>query len=121
MKSRSVFIKCIFTNRLAQVFVAIHFLSLICFYVWAQHNPISTHNFYYQPFIVKTYIFANLPSILLSGLIFSPFYNTFSSLERTTLGSGIYFLILASCSSFQWALIGYAISKFINTNKIQLR
>ena len=112
MKSLIAFIKRVVTNRIAQIFVVIHLVSIVFLYSWSQGKEITSHNFYYQPLLLKFFVEINLPSLFLTGLIFAPFIKTFPGPGQNSLWiESSYFIVLTFFSFLQWLLIGFGISK----------
>jgi hypothetical protein len=87
----------------------LHIVFLVYVYSWSSDKEITSHNLYFQPFLVQLFFAINLPSIILTGLIFYPFSNSSSSLTI-----GFYYAILIIISCIQWLLIGYLLSKAWN-------
>lgn len=110
MKSLIAFLKKVVSNRVAQIFVVAHLISIVFLYSWSQGKEISSHNFYYQPFLLKFFVVINLPSLFLTGLIFSPFAKNFPEQNSLWIESS-YFIVLMIFSLLQWLLIGYGITK----------
>lgn len=72
----------IIRDRLVQIVVSLSIAALLFFNWWSGDKTITPENFYYQPVWLKTYVFLNLPAILLTGLLFSPlsfFENNFGN------------------------------------------
>ena len=110
MKPLIAFTKRVLTNRLAQFFAVAHLIALVFVYSWSESEKVTSFNFHHQPILYKLFWFINLPSSLLSGLIFSPFIKDFpESNSIWILGTAA--LVLIIFSFIQWLLIGYCISK----------
>jgi hypothetical protein len=96
-------------NRIVLSFLFASSLALGVFLFWTQGHTIDPENFYYQPLVIKLFVFINFPAILLAGLVFTPFFNADS--DGSKLTTTLYFGILLVSYFGQWCLIGYLASK----------
>ena len=110
VKSLMAFIKRLVTSKVAHLFVVAHLISIVFLYSWAQGKEITSHNFYYQPILLKVFTVINFPPIFLTGVIFAPFAKTFPE-QSSAWVEGSYFFVLIFLSFLQWLLVGYIISK----------
>lgn len=114
MKFTTAFLKHVITDRVVQLFLVAHLVSIVFLYSWADGKEISSENYYFQPLLLKIFAVINLPSILITGLIFAPFVivKTFPE-ENSSLEITSYYSVLIILSFLQWLLIGYGVSKLI--------
>jgi hypothetical protein len=112
-----VSIKSIMNDRFVQIILLVSVVVLILFYSWSSVNTITPHNFYYLPLLVKLFVFLNLPSIILTGLIFFPIYLTDGDINRSVWLLILYYGTLVSIYFIQWILIGVLLSKVWNVFK----
>ncbi len=115
MKHFLSFIKKVFSNRIAIIFVVGHLalvtLALVDTYIKDGTLLQITKYIYDQTLLVTVLMAIDMPFIFLSLFISVPLGVIFSSLVNESLGFIVIFSVTLFCVSFQWALIGYGIDK----------
>lgn len=98
-------LKSIFLDPVSLTIGVIDVLCLIILYLWTSNRTISPENFYYQPLLLKLFVLLNIVPILITGLVFSPFFE-----ERVSTYSylllAFYYILLILLSIIQWLIIG---------------
>lgn len=120
MKPFLSFIKRIFSNRVALIFVVGHLSIVILALIdtYAKYGTLSyiTGHTGSQTFLITALIAINLPALLLSLLAGLPLGWVFASIGIDSLGLALLYLICLFCINFQWALIGYGVDKILHRN-----
>ena len=99
-------------NRLTQVFVAAHLLALALIYSFMPRQQGFSYHFTEEPSYYQLLFILDLPSILITGIIFYPIYSQGINAEWII---GLYIVVLLIITSTQWALIGYTIWKILKS------
>ena len=115
MKSLLPFIKKIFSNKAALLFIVGHLvlviLALIDTYIkYGTLSEITGHTDR-QTYFITFLMIVNLPVLLVSTLIGFFFGWIFTSIGMDFIGILLFFVIFIFFINFQWALIGYGIDK----------
>lgn len=96
-------------NRIVLSFLIASLFALGIFLYWTHGRAIDSENFYYQPLLIKLFVFVNFPAILLTGLLFTPFFEANS--DGSNLTTTLYFSTLLALYFGQWYLVGWLVSK----------
>lgn len=93
---------------LAQVLVVAHLLAVGLVYLFMPRQQGLSYHFSEEPLYYQILFNLDSPSLLITGLIFYPFY---SQGIHATWVIGLYLVVLLVITSTQWALTGYVLSK----------
>lgn len=107
------FLKYLRNDRIVRSVIFLSISVMAIFYWWTLDKSITPENFYYQPLLVKTFVFLNLPVILLSGLLFYPMSSSETLFGSHSIALGLYYGTLIVTYIVQWSLVGILLSKVI--------
>ncbi|HRH42470.1 MAG TPA: hypothetical protein PKY82_12660 [Pyrinomonadaceae bacterium] len=111
------FCKKLLRSRLAQIFVVTHFIAIAAIFLFKpyQEGGGLAYKFFDEPLYYRILFYLDLPTFLLSGLIFSPLGN----IKFYGLAFYIFSATFLIISSIQWLLAGYCLEKVVKffTNK----
>src|SRR5215510_10573388 len=108
-------IKKISKSRIGQLFFVINTIFLV--YAFASRGPYSFH-FHYESLLTKTVVIANLPGLIVSGVLAIPIT------YLRSLSPSLWWLQLVIdsigfvCVSVQWWLTGYCLQRLILRTRI---
>jgi hypothetical protein len=99
-------IKRVAFSRAGQILFAAHSLLVIYEYYERSFSTIPYH-FTYESILHKTLVLINLPNLLISIVLTTPFSYVNSPLHHFWWANWITLAILFVCASAQWLLVGY--------------
>lgn len=119
MKFFLSFIKKVFSNRVALMFVAGHSALVVLALVdtYTKYGTLSdiTGHTNSQTFLITFLMIINLPALLISLLVGLPLGWVFVFIGSDLLGLILLLFICLLCINLQWALTGYGIDRFFQS------
>jgi len=98
--------KCKTFDGVSLILPALNIAGMVIIYFWSLERTITPENFYYQPILLKIFVYVNLPSVLFTGILFASISSQGTNGEWTPTLTVIYYVVLILISCLQWLLIG---------------
>jgi len=104
-------LRILYEDRIVQTVFVLSVIVLLWFIIWSYDKTITPENFYYQPILLKIFVFLNIPSVILTGLVFYPIWYWSGSPTDGRWINVLYYSCLVALYFFQWFFLGLAISR----------
>ena len=117
MKETKSILNRLFSNRVSLLLVVLNLVATIWIYFYKPRVPGFRYDYFEEPYYYWVFKTLNLIPDLVTGLLFYPVFQIWSSPEIMRILGPVFHFVVLLLSSLQWALIGYGVSSLISRGR----